>query len=113
MHIARFAQPDLLRAVGAPSCMITKWDYLCDCKSVRIIKYINGSLAWRQIGSIGDNLGELYLGIVPDADFVGNKATMNSTSGVFLALYAPTAPFLLGPRARNRLPSPTARSGLG
>ena len=30
MYIARFARPDLLRAVGALSCMITKWDYLCD-----------------------------------------------------------------------------------
>ncbi len=38
MYIARFARPDLLRAVGALSTMITKWDELCDRKLYRIIK---------------------------------------------------------------------------
>ena len=69
MYIARFARPDLLRAVGALSTMITKWDCLCDRKLLRIIKYINGSAGWRQIGFIGDGPEELELGLFSDADF--------------------------------------------
>ena len=37
MYIARFARPDLLRAVGALTTMITKWTPLCDKKLFRII----------------------------------------------------------------------------
>ena len=89
MYIARFARPDLLRAVGALSTMITKWDDLCDRKLFRIVKYINGSVGWRQIGFIGDGPDELELGLFSDADFAGDRDTMRSTSGVFLALYGP------------------------
>ena len=39
MYLARFARPDLLRAVGALSTLITKWTTLCDRKLFRIIKY--------------------------------------------------------------------------
>ena len=102
MYIARFARPDLLRAVGALSCMITKWDYLCDRKLLRIIKFINGSLAWRQIGFIGDSPDELHLGLFSDADFAGDKATMRSTSGVFLALYGPHSFFPLGAQSKKQ-----------
>ncbi len=38
MYIARFARPDLLRAVGALTTMITKWGELCDRKLYRIFK---------------------------------------------------------------------------
>ena len=41
MYIARFARPDLLRAVGALTAMVTRWDELCDRKLLRIIKYID------------------------------------------------------------------------
>ena len=50
---------------------------------------MNGSVAWRQIGFIGDQADELELGLFSDADFAGDKETMRSTSGVFLALYGP------------------------
>jgi hypothetical protein len=102
MYIARFARPDLLRAVGALSCMITKWDSLCDRKLFRIIKYINGSIAWRQIGFIGDSHDELHLGLFSDADFAGDKATMRSTSGMFLALYGPHSFFPLGAQSKKQ-----------
>ncbi len=93
MYIARFARTDLLRAVGVLSTKITKWDTLCDRKLFRIIKYINGTTTWRQIGFVGDNPSELSLGLFSDADFAGDKELQRSTSGVFLALYGPT--FLL------------------
>ena len=85
MYIARFARPDLLRAVGVLSTMITKWTPLCDRKWLRIIEYMSGSTAWRQNGFIGDSADELQLALFSDADFAGDKATLRSTSGVFLA----------------------------
>ncbi len=69
--------------------MITKWDTLCDKKLHRLIKYISGTTTWRQIGFVGDNPEELELGLFSDADFAGDRETMRSTSGVFLALYGP------------------------
>ena len=74
MYIARLARPDLLRAVGALTIMITKWTPLCDRKLFRIIKYRNGSVAWRQIGFIGDKADSLELGLFSDADFAGDTA---------------------------------------
>ena len=87
MYIARLARQDLLRAVGALTTMITRWDEMCDRKLFRIIKYMNGSVQWRQIGFTGDSPDELELGLFSDADFAGDRADMRSTSGVFLALY--------------------------
>ncbi len=89
MYIARFARPDLPRAVGVLSTMITKWDTLCDRKLFRLIKYINGTTQWRQIGFVGDGPDDVSLGLFSDADFAGDRADMRSTSRVFLALYGP------------------------
>jgi hypothetical protein len=86
LYIARLARSDLLRAVGALSTMITKWDSLCDRKLFRIIRYINGSTGWRQIGFIGDGPDEPEFGLLSDADFAGDREAMRSTSSVFLAL---------------------------
>ena len=65
MYIARFAGQDLLRAVGALTTMITRWGEMCDRKLFRIIKYINGSLEWRQVGLIGDQPDDLHIGLFP------------------------------------------------
>ena len=102
MHIARVARPDLLRAVGVLSTMITKWDILCDRKLFRIIKYINGTTSWRQIGFVGDGPDELELRLFSDADFAGDRATMKSTSGVFLALYGPHTFFPLTSQSKKQ-----------
>ena len=69
--------------------MITKWDTLCDRKLLRIVKYINGTTDWRQIGFVGDSPEELELGLFSDADFAGDRGTMRSASGLILALYGP------------------------
>ncbi len=102
MYIARFARPDLLRAVGALSTMITKWDEPCDRKLYRIIKYMNGTAAWRQIGFIGDGPDELELGLFSDADFAGDHTQQRSTSGVFLALYGPHSFFPLTGQSKKQ-----------
>ena len=81
MYIARFARADLLRAVGVLTTMITKWDELCDRKLFRIIKYMNGTAAWRQIGFVGDPPEELEIGLYSDADVAGDKATQKKHLG--------------------------------
>ena len=102
MYLARFARPDLLRAVGALSTLITKWSTLCDRKLFRIIKYLNGSVAWRQIGFIGDDAADLQLGLFSDADFAGDKASLRSTTGVFLALYGIHSFFPLASQSKKQ-----------
>ena len=87
MYIARFARQDLLRAVGALTTIITRWDEMCDRALFRIIKHLNGTTEWRQIGFMGDTPANLQLGLLSDADFAGDRADMRSTSGVLLALY--------------------------
>ena len=89
MYIARFARPDLLRAVGVLTTMATRWDELCDRKLFQIVRYINGATDWRQVGFVGDSTENLQLGLFSDADFGGDRADMKNTSGVFLALYGP------------------------
>ncbi len=102
MYIARFARPDLLRAVGVLSTMITKWDTLCDRRLFRIIKYMNGTTQWRQIGFVGDSPDDVSLGLFSDADFAGDKAGQRSTSGVFLALYGPHTFFPLSAQSKKQ-----------
>jgi hypothetical protein len=102
LYIARFARPDLPRAVGVLSAMITKWDTLCDRKLFRLIKYINGTTQWRQIGFVGDGPDDVSLGLFSDADFAGDKAGQRSTSGVFLALYGPHTFFPLSAQSKKQ-----------
>ena len=102
MYMARFARPDLLRAVGALSTMMSKWDALCDRKLFRLIKYIHGTTTWRQIGFIGDPPDELHLGLFSDADFAGDRATLRSTSGVSLALYGPHSFYPLNSQSKKQ-----------
>ena len=92
MYIALFARQDLLRAVGALTTMITRWDELCDRKLFRIIKYINGAVEWQQVGFVGDTTEHLQLGLFSDADFAGDRADMNKPIGcVFWPYMAHTA----------------------
>ncbi len=99
MCIARFARQDLLRTL---TTMITRWDEFCDRKLFHIIKYINGTALWRQIGFIGDTTDNLQLGLFSDADFAGDRADMRSTSGVFLAPYGPRSFFPLAAQSNKQ-----------
>ena len=63
---------------------------------------VNGSVAWRQIGFIGDTADDLQLGLFSDADFAGDKATLRSTSGVFLALYGNHSFFPLSSQSKKQ-----------
>ena len=69
---------------------------------LRIIKHINGSAGWRQVGFIGDGPEELELGLFSDADFAGDRDAMRSASGVFLALYGPHSFFPLSAQSKKQ-----------
>ena len=90
MYIARFARQDLLRAVGALTTMITRWDALCDRKLFRIIKHISGTVDWRQIGFVGDTTENLQLGLLSDADFAGDRADVKRHIRSVVGLVRPT-----------------------
>ena len=75
MYIARLALQDLLRAVGALTTTTTRWDEMCDRKPYRIIKYMNGSVPWRQIGFIGGSPDELEPGLFPMPILLGTGPT--------------------------------------
>lgn len=62
-------------------------------KLQRLMSYMHHSRDFRQIGFIGDKLEDSGLGFFTDADFAGDKATMKSTSGVFMAIYGPNSFF--------------------
>ncbi len=68
----------------------------------RIVKNKNGTTDLRQIGFVGDRPEELELGLFSDADFAGDRDKMRSTSGVFLALYAPHAFYPLSARSKKQ-----------
>ena len=102
MYIAGFARQDPLRAIGALTTMITRWDETCDRKLFQIIKHINGTVERRQIGLIGDSPDNLQLGLFSDADFAGDRADMRSTSGVFLALYGDHSFFPLSGQSKKQ-----------
>ena len=50
MYGARFARPDLLRAVCVLARRITKWDEDCDKRLLRLVTYINSTLHYRLQG---------------------------------------------------------------
>jgi hypothetical protein len=87
LYGARFARSDLLRAVGALACQVTKWTRLCDKKLLRLVSYINSSLNLRMVSWVSDPPEKLELYNYSDADF-GSDPSMKSTSGSFTHLIA-------------------------
>ena len=86
--MARF---DLLRAVCALACCVTKWGTDCDRKLHRLMCYIWSTKHHRLIGWVGDN--EVDPTLFTDADFAGNSNSMRSTSGVHLEIAGPNTKF--------------------
>ena len=102
MYGARLARPELLRPVGKLATYLTKWSKLQDRMLLRMMAYINGSLAARQVGFIGVPPEDLELWLFVDADFAGDRADLKSTSGGFLVLAGPNTFFPWDTCARNR-----------
>ena len=64
-------------------------------RSHRLICYINSSLGIRLKGHIGDHSHKLALSLYSDADFAGDTESSKSTTGIFMAVTGPIAPFPL------------------
>jgi cytidylate kinase len=70
MYGARFARPDLLRAVCVLARRITNWDEDCDKRLLRLISYINSTLSYRLKGWINDSCQDLQQQYFSDADLL-------------------------------------------
>jgi hypothetical protein len=90
MYLARIARQDLLRAVGSIATQLTRWDETNDKQLFRLVSYLEHSKYDRQVGFVGDDPKDLRLVVYSDADFAGDRATMKSTTGIFLVLVGPT-----------------------
>ena len=86
LYGARMARFDLLRAVCALACCVTKWDTNCDRKLHRLMCYINSTLHYRQVGWVSQDEDDAQPTLFTDADFAGCPDTKRSTSGVHLDL---------------------------
>eukprot|EP00972_Heterocapsa_arctica_P014198 2090737-Heterocapsa_arctica.AAC.1 len=86
LYAARLAIFDLLKAVANLAKKVTTWDTGCDRMLHRLMCYVNSSLDLRLKGHIGDKPEGLVLALYSDADFVGDKESSKSTSGIFIAL---------------------------
>ena len=90
LYGVRMARSDLLRAVCHLASCVTKWTEQQDKDLYRLICYINSTLDFGQVGWIGDSSSQLSLRAWADADFAGDREDAKSTTGIFVALVAPT-----------------------
>ena len=91
MYGSRLARWDTLRAVNHLATKLTKWTAREDKKLFRLIRYLKGSLSYRQVAFIGDPPEKLKLELFTDADFASDKADYKSTSGGFLCITGPNS----------------------
>ena len=89
LYGARFARPDLLRAVAALARKITKWTHMCDLQLHRLMSYVNSSLDYKQYAWVGDPIGDLQVHLFTDADLASDPSDSASTSSAFFALVGP------------------------
>lgn len=75
MWAARYARPDLLKAVQHLACYLTKWDDLCDKAMYRLFCYINSTIHYMHSGWIDDPVTDLSMHFYADADFAGCRKT--------------------------------------
>jgi hypothetical protein len=93
MYGARFARPDLLRAVCVLARRITNWDEDCDKRLLRLISYINSTLSYRLKGWINDSCQDLQQQYFSDADVAGCLQTQRSTTGSFGMIWGENSSF--------------------
>ena len=93
LYGARMARFDLLRAVCALACCVTRWDSDCDRKLHRLMCYIHSTRHLRQVGFVGQEPHDVGPILFTDADFAGCSETMRSTSGVHVDVSGPATKF--------------------
>ena len=93
MYAARYARPDLQRAICHLACFVTKWDPTCDRKLHRLMSYIHSTLHLRLIGWVGDEARDISPHLYADADLGGCTQTQRSTAGAHLVMRGPNTCF--------------------
>ena len=86
---ARFARPDMLRAIAALARKITKWRPMQDFQLHRLMCYTKSFRHYRQYAWRGDNKADLRLHLYTDADLASNPEDSISTSGACFAVVGP------------------------
>ena len=84
LYAARYARPDLLRAVCWFAQYVTKWDDSCDKRLHQLMCYIHSSYHLWLTGWVGDPPDSMGPRLFADADFAGDPETSRSTSGLQL-----------------------------
>ena len=95
LWLGRLSRPDLLKPVSDLATRITKWSKNNDRELFRLVCYVNATVYYRLVGTIGDDISELSLKLFVDADFAGDRLDAKSTSGGYLVLVGPQSFFPL------------------
>ena len=101
LYGARYARPDLLRAVCGLATKVTKWDKQADKEIHRLIEYINSTLHYRLVGWVGDPKHMLEVALYADADFAGDISN-KSTSGIALLIQGPDTRFMMSTKSTRQ-----------
>ena len=86
LYGARFARPDLLRAIAYLARKITRWRPMQDHQLFRLVCYVKATLSYRQCAWVGDDISALQLQLYTDADLASDPEDSVSTSGAYFAI---------------------------
>ena len=89
LYGARYARPDLLRAISALARKTTKWRPMQDAQLHRLVCYVNSTLHYRHVGWVGDSREDLVLNLFSDADLASDPEDSVSTTGVYFEVAGP------------------------
>ena len=102
LYGARYARPDLLRAIAGLARKMTKWRPSDDIKLRRLVCYLKTTLHRRQYAWVGDAPEELRLHLYTDADLASDPEDSISTSGAYFALVGPRTHAPLAHRSKKQ-----------
>ena len=86
LYGARFARPDLLRAIAALARKVTTWRPMQDVQLHRLVCYLKSTLHHRQYAWVGDSVQDLEFHLYTDADLASDPEDSVSTSGSYFAI---------------------------
>ena len=102
LYGARYARPDLLRAITLLARKMTKWRPMQDIQLHRLVCYMKASLHHRQYAWVGDSMEDVRLHLYTDADLASDPEDSVSTSGAYFALVGPHTHVPLGHRSKRQ-----------
>ena len=102
LYGARQARWDLSKAVSILATRFTRWSKGCDRALHRMMSYIDCTSHLVLRGWVGDGPDDLLLRLFSDADFAGDRPSMKSTTGGYLALAGPNTWFPLGCKSKRQ-----------